>query len=82
MVHVSVWLLQSSPSIVAAGAAGIRFERIAAFPFISSSESLEVAWLQHSLSSIFCLSIFRQETFVTMSNVLYLLKSFIITHPG
>ena len=27
--------------------------------------------------SIFCLSIFRQETFVTMSNVLYLLKSFI-----
>ena len=51
MVHVSVWLLQSSPSIVAAGAAGIRFERIAAFPFISSSESLEVAWLQHSLSS-------------------------------
>ena len=32
--------------------------------------------------SIFCLSIFWQVAFVTMSNLLYLSKAFIITHPG
>ena len=32
--------------------------------------------------SIFCLSVFWQVAFVTMSNVLYLLKAFLITHPG
>ena len=41
----------SSPSITAAGAAGILLMRMAALPFMSSSESREVAWLQHSFSS-------------------------------
>ena len=61
----------SSPSITAAGAAGILLLRMAALPFISSRESLEVAWLQHSLSSLpVCLATTCASLFTCCSAVL------------
>ena len=62
---------QSSPSIAASGAAGILLISIAALPFINSRESLEVAWLQHSLSSLpVCLASAWASCFTCSSAVL------------
>ena len=43
--------ISSTPSTGAVVAEGIRLIKMAAFPFIRSRESLDTAWLQHSLSS-------------------------------
>ena len=57
--------------MVGSCADGMRLIRIALFPFIKSSDSLEVAWLQHSLSSTpVCLATACASFFTCFSAVL------------
>ena len=63
-----------TPSMWGSGAEGIRLVKIAAFPFIRSKDSLEVALLTHSLSS-------RPVCLAKACAILFTCTSAVLCHP-